>query len=60
MGSGLVQLAVLGERAPVELPSAVLGDLATAVLTLLAMGSGLILPKLLAQRSRLEGARAGR
>jgi len=55
MGSGLVQLALLGEKAPLDLPTVVLGDLATAGLTLLAMGSGLILPKLLARRSRLEG-----
>jgi uncharacterized membrane protein YjjP (DUF1212 family) len=60
MGSGLVQLAVLGEKAPPGLPFAVIADWATAVLTLLAMGSGLILPKLWAQGSRLEGLEHGR
>ena len=55
MAAGLVQVAGLGANAPSSLISVVLGDGSVATLTLLAMGFGLIAPKLWAERSRPIG-----
>jgi len=52
MAGGLVQSAELGEKAPGSLSAVILGDGGTALLILLAMGFGLILPKLIAERVR--------
>src|SRR5215813_119124 len=56
MAAGLVQLAVLGAKAPEGVISVVVTDGATATLIFLAMGFGLILPKLLAERFFSAGA----
>ena len=50
MAAALVQIAGLGERAPPALVSIVLGDAAMATMILMAMGLGLIAPKLLGER----------
>ena len=50
MGAGLVQLAALGSKAPDGLISAVVTNGAAAILILLSMGLGLILPKLITER----------
>jgi uncharacterized membrane protein YjjP (DUF1212 family) len=50
MTAGLVQLAQLGIQAPPALLSMVAGDGATAMLILVAMGCGLIVPKLWMRR----------
>jgi uncharacterized membrane protein YjjB (DUF3815 family) len=50
MAAGLVELARVGETVHPGLASAVLSNGATATLILLAMGFGLILPKLLVDR----------
>ena len=47
MGGGLVALAALGEKAPPELLLATFSDGSTAILIMLAMAVGLILPKML-------------
>jgi len=52
MAGGLVQIAALGEKAPGSLATVILGDGGTAVLILLAMGFGLIAPKLVSERLR--------
>lgn len=52
MAAGAVQLAQLGGRAPDGVLSTILTDGATAILILLAMGFGLILPRLVAERLR--------
>jgi len=57
MAAGSVQLAQLGTRASDGVVSTILSDGATAILILLAMGFGLILPRLVAERFRPVGAR---
>src|SRR5260370_11554571 len=52
--AGLVHVAQLGDKAPPTLVPMVAGDGVTAVLILVAMGCGLIAPKLVAQ---IEGER---
>lgn len=52
MAAGLVQMARLGVNAPSSLARAVLAEGSTAILILLAMGFGLIAPKLWEERSR--------
>jgi uncharacterized membrane protein YjjB (DUF3815 family) len=58
MAAALVQLAGLGEKAPLALVSVVLGDGATAMLIFVAMGLGLIAPKLLSERFSSAPAQA--
>ena len=58
MASGVVQLAELGRKAGIELVYSVLTDAATATLILLAMGVGLIIPKLPAERFVTPPSRA--
>jgi uncharacterized membrane protein YjjB (DUF3815 family) len=50
IAAALLQIADLGEKAPPALGSIALGDGATAMLILMAMGLGLLAPKLLAER----------
>jgi uncharacterized membrane protein YjjP (DUF1212 family) len=50
MGGGLVALAMLGAKASPELLLATIADGSTALLILLAMGLGLILPKMLIEQ----------
>jgi uncharacterized membrane protein YjjP (DUF1212 family) len=50
MTAGVVHLAQLGEQAPPTLVPLIAGDGATAILTLVAMGCGLIVPKLVVRR----------
>jgi uncharacterized membrane protein YjjP (DUF1212 family) len=52
MAGGLVQIAELGEKAPSSLAAVILGDGGTALLILVAMGFGLVAPKLFAERAR--------
>jgi uncharacterized membrane protein YjjP (DUF1212 family) len=49
MAAALVQIAALGEKTPSALVSIVLGDGTTATMILMAMGLGLIAPKLLGE-----------
>ena len=46
MGGGFVELAALGEKAPPELLLATIADGSTAILIMLAMAGGLIIPKM--------------
>ena len=50
MAAALVQIAGLGEKAPSALVSIILGDGASATIILMAMGLGLLAPKLLSER----------
>jgi uncharacterized membrane protein YjjP (DUF1212 family) len=50
MGGGLVALATLGAKAPPELLLATIADGSTALLIMVAMGLGLILPKMLIEQ----------
>lgn len=52
MTAGLVQMAMLGASAPSSLTSVVLADGSIAIVILVAMGFGLIAPKLWEERSR--------
>jgi uncharacterized membrane protein YjjB (DUF3815 family) len=65
MAAGLATMASLGGDAAPGLADAVLVNAATAVLIILAMGSGLVLPTLAAERPRTassgtDGARRER
>ena len=50
MTAGVVHVAQLGDKAPPTLVPLIAGDAATAILILVAMGCGLIVPKLVVQR----------